>query len=350
MSEQLANTIKQLGRAHGFDDVRITAPHIDDATQQALKDWLAKQYHGSMAYMKDQMALRLNPKGLLPEVESIICVRLNYHPPKAPDSTLRNNPEIGNIARYAFGRDYHKVLKGKLKALARALEQHFEHRYRFFCDSAPLMERALAQSAGLGWIGKNTMLIHPKTGSWFFLAELLTTLKLPFDPPFTLNHCGSCHSCLDVCPTKAIVAPYQIDARRCISYLTIENKGAIPIEFREAMGNKIFGCDDCQLCCPWNRFAKPHNEPDFKVRHQFDNSQLLDLFLWDEQTFKDKTAGSAIRRTGYMGWLRNIAVALGNAPSSQAIIDGLKKQHASCDNAMVQEHIKWALDRQTQNH
>ena len=263
---------------------------------------------------------RSRPHALLPETVRVICARMDYYPAEAADTqAVLDNPSLGFISRYALGRDYHKVVRKRLDQLAVRIERAVgPHRYRVFSDSAPVLEKPLAQKAGLGWIGKHTNVLSRTAGSWFFLGEIYTDLPLPVDRP-SQNHCGSCQACIDVCPTRAIVAPYQLDARRCISYLTIELRGPIPLALRPLIGNRIFGCDDCQLVCPWNRFARPTAEPDFAVRQDLDGAKLVDLFSWSEAEFDERTRGSAIRRTGYEGWLRNIAVALGNAPASAAV-------------------------------
>ena len=254
---------------------------------------------------------------------------------------------LAYVSRYALGRDYHKVIRKRLTQLGKMIEAEVGHGYRAFVDSAPVLERALASNAGLGWLGKNTMLINKKAGSYFFLSELLTDLPLPIDQPDDKNHCGSCTSCIDICPTQAFVGEQVLDARRCISYLTIELKGPIPTDLRKGMGNRIFGCDDCQLCCPWNRFSKTTQETDFTPRHPLDNATLLELFAWDEATFLKHTEGNPIRRTGYQNWLRNIAVALGNAPTSIEIVEALKQRLPEASE-LVTEHIEWALEQHLQ--
>jgi epoxyqueuosine reductase len=254
------------------------------------------------------------------------------------------NPKLGYVSRYALGRDYHKVMRRRLAQLATRIQNEIaETEYRVFVDSGPVLEKPFARQAGLGWIGKHTNLINSRAGSWFFLGEILTNLPLPIDAPAT-EHCGSCRACLDVCPTQAIVAPFQLDATRCISYLTIELRGAIPVEFRAAMGNRIYGCDDCQLVCPWNKFAHVTSEPDFAPRHSLDGASLASLFAWSEEEFLRKTEGSAIRRIGYECWLRNIAVALGNAPTSPEVVSALEARRAH-SSALVREHVEWALEQ-----
>jgi len=275
----------------------------------------------------------------------VISVRMDYLPGSAASADeVLHDPELGMISRYALGRDYHKVVRTRLQKLADQISARVgPFGYRAFTDSAPVLEKALAEKAGLGWIGKHTNLIDSKTGSWFFLGELYTDLPLPVDAPAS-NHCGTCQACIDICPTQAIVAPYQLDARRCISYLTIELRGSIPVELRSLLGNRIYGCDDCQLVCPWNKFAQPTPELDFAPRHGLDAPKLIELFAWSEEVFLKKTEGSAIRRIGYECWLRNIAVALGNAPRSAAVIAALQAR-ADHLSALVREHVTWALTR-----
>lgn len=337
----LAAQIKQWGRELGFADIGI-GPADPHHHAERLKQWLAKGYHGEMGYMAEREALRRNPDDLLPGTLRVISARMDYRPDAGDPEQLLKQPNKAYISRYALGRDYHKLMRKRLAQLA---ERIGSEQQRAFVDSAPVMERGFAEQAGLGWIGKNSMLINARAGSWFFLGEIFTDLALPIDPPQETAHCGSCRACLDDCPTQAIVAPYQVDARRCISYLTIELKEAIPEEFRKAMGNRVFGCDDCQLVCPWNKFSEPTKEADFSPRHQLDNSELLTLFLWSEEEFLNRTAGSPIRRIGYQRWLRNLAIGLGNAPHNPAIVRGLKHQRARAE-AMAAEHIDWALAEQ----
>jgi epoxyqueuosine reductase len=338
----LAAKIRQWGRELGFQAVGIA--DTDLSTHEThLLDWLRREYHGEMDYMRRHGTKRSRPQVLVPDTVSIISVRLDYWPGQAADAQqVLDDPIQAYLSRYALGRDYHKVLRRRLQQLARRIEETVgPYGYRAFTDSAPVLEKAIAQKAGLGWIGKHTNLIDDKGGSWFFLGELYTDLPLPVDTPAT-EHCGTCRACIDVCPTQAIVAPYQLDARRCISYLTIELRGSIPTEFRKPIGNRIFGCDDCQLVCPWNRFAKASKEAGFTPRHQLDDVTLVELFRWSEADFLKYTEGSAIRRIGYECWLRNLAVALGNAPGNPELISALlaKQQHAS---ALVSEHVRWAL-------
>jgi epoxyqueuosine reductase len=272
-------------------------------------------------------------------------VRMDYAPPNIANAwSVLENAELGYVSRYTLGRDYHKLMRQRLQKLAERIgEQIGDFAHRAYVDSAPVLEKALARNAGLGWIGKHTVLIHRRAGSYFFLGELYTDLPLPVDTPAT-EHCGSCRRCIDICPTQAIVAPYRLDARRCISYLTIELKGSIPEEFRKPMGNRIFGCDDCQLICPWNKFAQATAEPDFAPRHQLDGARLTELFGWSQDEFLRRTEGMAIRRTGYEGWLRNIAVALGNAPPSEPVLAALRAR-ADHPSAVVREHVAWALQQ-----
>jgi epoxyqueuosine reductase len=301
-----------------------------------------------MEYMQRHGEKRSRPSLLHPGTERIISVRMDYLPENAAAiNQALDDPAAAYISRYALGRDYHKMMRGRLQKLADKIQAEVgDFGYRAFVDSAPVLEKALAEKAGLGWIGKHSNLINRQAGSWFFLGEIFTDLLLPTDAA-TPEHCGSCTACLAICPTQAIVGPYQVDARRCVSYLTIEHHGAIPEEFRVLLGNRIYGCDDCQLVCPWNRFARISDEKDFSPRHRLNTQQLLDVFAWDEQEFLMKTEGSAIRRIGHDRWLRNIAVALGNAPSSPLIIEALtvKRAHTS---EMVNEHVQWALDQQFQ--
>jgi len=344
LPEDLPARIRAWAAALGFQQCGFTAFALEDDAKH-LRDWLAAQYHGDMEYMERHADLRADPAKLVPNAISAICVRMDYGQadPQAAWQTIGDG-ERAYIARYALGRDYHKVLRQRLQKLADQIANAIgPFGYRVFTDSAPVLERALARDAGLGWIGKHTCLIHRDAGSWFFLGEILTDLALPADEPATA-HCGTCTRCIGICPTQAIVAPWKLDARRCISYLTIENRGAIPLEFRPAIGNRIFGCDDCQLVCPWNKFSQAHGETDFRPRHRLDTAKLVELFAWSETEFLSNTEGSAIRRTGHIGWLRNIAVALGNAPTTPEVVAALQSraEHAS---ELVREHVAWALRR-----
>lgn len=342
---KLAADIKRWGQDLGFQQVGITNTQLDEA-EVHLMTWLDAGHHGEMEYMARHGNKRSRPEALQPGTLRIISARMDYLPPSGADpEAVLADASLGYISRYALGRDYHKVLRSRLQKLAQRIgEAAGPFNYRAFADSAPVLEKALAQKAGLGWIGKHTNLINQHAGSWFFLGELYTDLPLPVDDVPAQNRCGTCRACIDVCPTQAIIGPYQLDARRCISYLTIELRGAIPVEFRPLIGNRIYGCDDCQLFCPWNRFARPTDESDFSPRTGLDAPQLVDLFAWSEEEFLQRTEGSAIRRIGYECWLRNIAVALGNASSTPAIIAALQARadHAS---GMVREHVQWALMR-----
>jgi epoxyqueuosine reductase len=339
----LARQIKTWAYELGFQQVGVAAPQLDlDETH--LLNWLAAGRHGEMDYMQRHGTRRSRPAELVPGTLRVISARMDYLPEElnAMQEAL-DDPTSGYIARYALGRDYHKVLRTRLQNLATRIEDEIgPFGYRAFTDSAPVLEKALARDAGLGWIGKHSNLIHPRAGSWFFLGEIYTDLELPVDDGFVLSHCGSCQACIDICPTQAIVGPQQLDARRCISYLTIELRGPIPVEFRKAIGNRIFGCDDCQLVCPWNRFADRSRERDFQARHGLQRPDLVELFGWSEAEFLKRTAGSAIRRIGYECWLRNIAVALGNAPSVPPVIAALRAR-AAHSSALVREHVAWAL-------
>lgn len=341
---ELALKIKQWGQALGFQQIGISDIDLTQA-EMRLKAWLAQGFHGEMRYLAQHADLRCHPEKLLPETIRIISARMDYLPPSFDSLKNLKNSTLAYISRYALGRDYHKLIRKRLTKLAEKINAAVgQFNYRAFADSAPIMEKPIAEKAGLGWIGKHTVLINKKAGSWFFLGELFTNLPLPIDQA-TTEHCGSCSACLDICPTQAIVAPFQLDARRCISYLTIEFKGSIPLEFRQAIGNRIFGCDDCQLICPWNKFAKFTAETAFHPRHQLDQVALIDLFAWDETTFLNNTEGSAIRRATYIGWLRNIAIALGNAEFDLNIIKALQTK-IDFPHEIVREHVNWALQRQ----
>ncbi|USE37221.1 tRNA epoxyqueuosine(34) reductase QueG [Endozoicomonas sp. SCSIO W0465] len=344
--EQLVENIRTWARELGFQEIGITEAKIPDHDVKHLEAWLDKGYHGDMAYMARHRELRAQPEQLHPGSLRVISARMDYLPADTETVKLLNEPEKAYVSRYALGRDYHKLIRKRLTQLGQQIETAVgEHGYRAFVDSAPVMERPLAQQAGLGWMGKHSLILNRQAGSFFFLGELFTNLPLPVDKPYEKNHCGRCTSCMDKCPTQAIVAPYQVDARRCISYLTIENKGPIPEALRPLMGNRIYGCDDCQLACPWNRFAKPTLEQDFQPRHHLDSSDLVELFNWSEAQFLERTAGSPIRRAGYESWLRNIAVALGNAPGSDSIIIAALKSRLDYPSELVQEHIQWALEQ-----
>ena len=341
---QLARRVRALAREFGFQRCGISG--IELAKDEAhLRDWLAIGLYGSMEWMARHGDKRTRPDELVPGTLRVISVGLDYGRNDSEEvwNTLAEG-ERAYVARYALGRDYHKLMRQRLQKLAERIQQEvgpFGH--RVFVDSAPVLERALARDAGLGWIGKHTCLIDKNGGSWFFLGEIYVDLPLPIDLPAEA-HCGTCTRCLDICPTQAFVAPYRLDARRCISYLTIEHEGAIPEDLRKPMGNRIFGCDDCQLVCPWNKFAKRHDEPDFRARNDLDIATLPQLFAWTEQEFMQRTEGSAIRRSGHERWLRNIAVALGNAPGSDTVLNALASRRDD-GSALVREHVAWALQQ-----
>jgi len=338
----LADRIKGWGRELGFQQLGISDVELPE-DERRLLEWLEAGRHGHMDYMERHGTRRSRPQELVPGTLRVISARMDYWPGAAQETeALLEKKDRAYVARYALGRDYHKVLRARLQKLADRIQEEIgAFGYRAFTDSAPVLEKALARGAGLGWIGKHTNLINKQAGSWFFLGELFTDLPLPLDEAAD-EHCGSCRTCMDVCPTGAIVAPYQLDARRCIAYLTIEHKGSIPEEFRAAMGNRIFGCDDCQLFCPWNKFAQVSREADFTPRAGLDGPKLSELFAWSEDEFLKRTEGSAIRRTGYEGWLRNIAVALGNAPTSAEVLGALRSRESDASE-LVREHVCWAL-------
>ena len=342
---QLAALIKQWGRELGFQQVGITDTDLNDH-ESHLTNWLDKGYHGEMGFMAKHGTKRTRPDELEPGTRRVISVRMDYLPAEVESAKVLGQPNRAYVSRYALGRDYHKLMRKRLAQLAKHIEQEVgKFGFRAFVDSAPVMERALAQKAGLGWFGKNAMLLNPKAGSLFFLGELYTDLPLPVDAPFEQEHCGSCSACRTACPTGAIVDDKVVDSRKCISYLTIELHGAIPVEYRRAMGNRVYGCDDCQLVCPFTRFTKITQEEDLSPRHDLDRASLIALFSWGEEEFLDKTAGSPIRRIGYERWLRNLAVGLGNAPWSDDVEAALWARRAY-PSALVREHVAWALDEQ----
>lgn len=344
---QFIDKIKNWGIELGFNQIGISNTDLSHA-EQHLNSWLAKDFHGELDYMYKHGLKRSRPALLHPDTKSIISVRMDYLPENHTEiKTALASPTSAYISRYALGRDYHKLMRQRLQKLANKIQAEIgEFGYRAFVDSAPVLEKVIAEKAGLGWIGKHSNLINRKAGSWFFLGEIYTDLDLLPDEP-TTSHCGACEACLKICPTQAIVAPYQVDARRCVSYLTIELHGVIPQDLRPLIGNRIYGCDDCQLICPWNRFANLTKEPDFHPRHRLNTVQLLDVFAWSETEFLTKTEGSAIRRIGHVRWLRNISVALGNAPQNETILETLKSR-LTHDSELVREHVLWAINQQEQ--
>jgi epoxyqueuosine reductase len=342
--DEIKSLVRQWSKELGFQQMGVSDIDLSQA-EQRLAEWLDKDYHGEMGYMRKHGTKRSRPADLVPNTCRVISVRMDYLPhdqQRAID--LLDHESNGYVSRYALGRDYHKVLRRRLQQLASRIEERVgPFGYRAFVDSAPVLEKPLANKAGLGWIGKHTNVINKAAGSWFFLGELYTDLPLPVDQTAS-DHCGTCRACLDVCPTGAIVAPYELDARRCISYLTIELRGSIPVEYRKAIGNRIYGCDDCQLFCPWNKFACVTNEPDFAPRHGLEETSLTEFFSWSEDEWLERTAGSAIRRIGYECWLRNIAVALGNCRTTPDVVAALR-QRLDHPSALVQEHVSWGLSQ-----
>ncbi|MEH8127290.1 tRNA epoxyqueuosine(34) reductase QueG [Aeromonas veronii] len=348
---QLAHDIKLWARELGFDQAGITDTDLR-IEEPRLQAWLDAGYHGSMDYMARHGMMRARPHELLPGTVRVLSVRMNYLPFEAGFAATLRDPTLGYISRYALGRDYHKVLRNRLKQLGDRIEARCAElfqgteetlgEWRPFVDSAPILERPLAAKAGLGWVGKHSLLLNESAGSFFFLGELLLNLPLPLDQPVEKAQCGKCVACINICPTGAIVAPYVVDGRRCISYLTIENDGPIPEELRPLMGNRIYGCDDCQLICPWNRYADASPEPDFSPRPSLHRPPLLALWCWSESDFLKQTEGSPIRRIGYQRWRRNLAVALGNGPATPEVIAALQLGLTTAD-PMVAEHIEWAL-------
>ena len=344
---RLAQEIARWAAELGFAEVGIADTDLA-AYAPAYRRWLAERFCGDMGYLERNVRKRLAPEELVPGTVRVICARMDYLGVDPPAATaLPRNDGRATVARYAQGRDYHKTVRRRLAKLARRIEADAGGAHRAFVDSAPVLEKPLGERAGLGWIGKNTLLLNAAAGSWFFLGEIYTSLPLPPTPPRPQPGCGSCRACMTVCPTDAIVAPGKLDARRCISYLTIEHKGAIPTHLREAVGSRVFGCDDCQIVCPWNRFAKRSPLADFAPRHGLDNASLAELLRWDEAAFRSRTEGMALRRVSYPQWVRNLAVASGNAPPDPALAAGLRARRPDA-TPMVQEHIDWALARQAQ--
>jgi epoxyqueuosine reductase len=340
----LARRIQAWGRELGFQQVGIAGIELAQA-EQRLEAWLGAGHHGAMQYMAAHEKKRSRPALLVPGTLRVISARMDYLPPQDDPRAILNQPSRAYISRYALGRDYHKLLRQRLQALARRIETAIgPHGHRVFTDSAPVLEKPLAEQAGLGWVGKHTNLVNQRDGGWFFLGEIYTDLPLPLDTPAS-NHCGRCTACIAACPTGAIVAPYRLDARRCISYLTIEEPGPIPLPLRPLLGNRIYGCDDCLLACPWNRFARPTAEADLLPRQGLEAADLCDLFAWGEEAFLRRLEGSPIRRIGHQRWRRNLAVALGNAPPTPTVMATLQG-YGGDDSELVREHVAWALNRQ----
>ncbi|MCP4129062.1 MAG: tRNA epoxyqueuosine(34) reductase QueG [Gammaproteobacteria bacterium] len=338
---QLADQIKSWGLELGFQQIGITDTELDSA-EQHMDRWLEAGLHGDMEYMASHGHKRSRPQDLVPGTISVISARMDFLPPDTNPEGVLADPRAGYISRYALGRDYHKLIRNRLQKLAQRIQTEIgEYSYRVFTDSAPVLEKPLAAKAGLGWTGKNSLLVNRAAASWFFLGEIYTDLSLPLDTP-EQNHCGTCDRCIVECPTQAIIAPYKVDARRCISYLTIELSGPIPEELRPLMGNRIYGCDDCLLACPWNRFTSPSSEQDFLPRNGLDTPDLIQLFAWNEQEFLKRLEGSAIRRLGHERWLRNIAIALGNADAGDLVTTALQSR-LSHKSELVREHVAWAL-------
>jgi len=340
--------ILRWGTELGFQQLGVSDIDLSEA-ESRLDEWLADELHGEMHYMRKHGTKRSRPEQLVPGTIRVISARLDYLPEQQEHvADLLDHASKAYVSRYALGRDYHKLMRTRLQKLASRIGQHIgDYGYRVFVDSAPVLEKPLAEKASIGWIGKHTNVINQKAGSWFFLGELYTDLPLPVDKQAT-GHCGTCRACIDVCPTDAIIAPYKLDARRCISYLTIVLRGSIPIKFRKAMGNRIYGCDDCQLYCPWNKFAEPTAEGDFSPRHGLDSAELTDLFSWSEAKWLERMTGSPIRRIGYESWMRNIAVALGNVATTSAVITALELRRDS-DSKLIAEHVEWALQQHEDN-
>ena len=332
--------LRALAEAQGFADVGVSGIELPE-DEARLAAWLDAGMHGEMDYMARHGTRRSRPAELIPGTLRVISARMDYWPGDAADAaTVLADPELGYVSRYALGRDYHKVLRAALARLAGSIAERVPHQYRVFVDSAPVLEKPLARNAGLGWIGKHTNLISKDAGSYFFLGEIYTDLPLETDEPASA-HCGTCNACMPACPTQAIVAPFQLDARRCISYLTIELKGSIPEELRPAIGNRIYGCDDCQLVCPWNKFARAASQPDFKVRHRLDAPRLTELAKWTREQFAQRFEGSAVRRIGYEAFMRNVMVALGNGPADEAARNAVAA-HCHSESELIAEHACWA--------
>lgn len=348
--QRIVKKIKSLGLELGFNHIGISDLNLDHA-KKPYQDWIKSNFQGDMSYLKRHSDFKFNPQKLVPKTIRIISARIDYFPNDKNTKLALKNKDQAYISRYALGRDYHKVIRAKLKKLSSKIKDEITNypvEFRVFTDSAPVLEVELAEKSGLGWRGKHTLLINKDHGSWFFLGEIFINLPLPIDKKLT-NHCGTCSACIDICPTKAIIAPYKLDARKCISYLTIEHKGAIPVEYRKAIGNRVYGCDDCQLICPWNKYSKVTNEHDFMIRNNLHKISLLDSFKISKDKFDEIFNGSAILRLGYERWLRNIAIGLGNAKKSKAILAELKKRLPDA-TPMLQEHINWAIKEQTRKN
>ncbi|THK41401.1 tRNA epoxyqueuosine(34) reductase QueG [Methylophaga sp. SB9B] len=343
-SRALLADMQVWARSLGFQQLGVSDIDLSAAEEQ-LQQWLAKGFHGEMGFMERHGSLRSHPEQLVPGTIRVITARMDYWPETAADAwQVMGDSELGFVSRYALGRDYHKLMRKRLLRLSQRIEEAVGAMgYRVFTDSAPVLEKALAQKSGLGWIGKHTNVLNRDNGSYFFLGEIYTDLPLPLTEPVT-EHCGSCTACINICPTQAIVAPYELDARRCISYLTIELRGSIPVEFRPMMGNRIYGCDDCQLVCPWNKFAQMTTESAYLPREGLDAPKLVDLFSWTESEFLQRLEGSPIRRIGYECWLRNIAIALGNAETSDEVLSALNAR-LEYHSELVREHVLWALEQ-----
>jgi epoxyqueuosine reductase len=342
--DALPDQIRAWGAELGFAAVGITDTDLG-AYREKVTRWLAAGHHGEMRWLERHLDKRLDPALLEPGTCRVIVARMDYLAGGAEPLAVLDDARLAYVSRYALGRDYHRTVRQRLARLARRIDaaaQGLDGRYRAFTDSAPVLEKPLAEKAGLGWIGKHTLLLNESAGSWFFLGEIYTNLPLPVDRSAAVDRCGNCRACMTVCPTGAIVAPHQLDARRCISYLTIEYEGSIPEALRPLIGNRIFGCDDCQLFCPWNRYASQAVVPDFAPRHGLDRAALLDLFAWTEAEFLERTEGSALRRAGYTQWLRNLAIAIGNGPADEAALAALHARRPGVP-ALVQEHIDWAI-------
>ena len=348
--QRIVKKIKSLGLELGFNHIGISDLNLDHA-KKPYQDWIKSNFQGDMSYLKRHSDFKFNPQKLVPKTIRIISARIDYFPNDKNTKLALKNKDQAYISRYALGRDYHKVIKAKLKKLSSKIKDEITNypvEFRVFTDSAPVLEVELAEKSGLGWRGKHTLLINKDHGSWFFLGEIFINLPLPIDKKLT-NHCGTCSACIDICPTKAIIAPYKLDARKCISYLTIEHKGSIPVEYRKAIGNRVYGCDDCQLICPWNKYSKVTNEHDFMIRNNLHKISLLDSFKISKDKFDEIFNGSAILRLGYERWLRNIAIGLGNAKKSKAILAELKERLPDA-TPMLQEHINWAIKEQTRKN